>query len=402
MIEASQAAKLPLCMFNNATVRGGAEEHMLGLLERLNRKAFAISLACPPALLELLGNDLPSDVEVLPVSILWPSDIGAMARFASFLRQRSIQIVHSHGFRASVLASPVAFWAGVPAIVETPHIREHWRRGWKSNFAIDRFAGRAVGAYIAVSDANRRYLIQKKRLPAEKIHLIRNGCEIEKFDPGYPPQLAFKRQLGFADSDPVLLVVGRLEAQKGHSVLFAAFRDVLRDFPHARLVCVGEGGLRPALEAELRRLELTGSVRLVGYQSNVQDWLSFAEVCVLPSFFEGLPLVAIECLAAGRAMVATAVDGTPEVVIHEKTGLTVLAGDAAGLAAAIVRLLRDPGLRTRLGAAGRSRVETHFNLSRQVRETETLYRELWQRRTGKRLAGALPAEEPNAAACGGQ
>jgi glycosyltransferase involved in cell wall biosynthesis len=338
----------------------------------------------------------------LPVSILWPNDIGAMARFASFLRKRSIQIVHSHGFRASVLASPIAFWAGVPAVVETPHIREYWRRGWKANFAIDRFAGRSVGAYIAVSDANRRYLIQKKRLPAEKIHLIRNGCEIEKFDPGYPPQLALKRQLGFADSDPVLLVVGRLEAQKGHSVLFAAFRDVLRDFPHARLVCVGEGGLRPALEAELRRLELTGSVRLVGYQSNVQDWLSFAEVCVLPSFFEGLPLVAIECLAAGRAMVATAVDGTPEVVIHEKTGLTVLAGDAEGLAAAIARLLRDPGLRTRLGAAGRSRVETHFNLSRQVRETETLYRELWRRRTGKRLAGALPVEGPNAAASGGQ
>jgi glycosyltransferase involved in cell wall biosynthesis len=402
MIEASQPAKLPLCMFNNATVRGGAEEHMLGLIERLNRNAFAICLACPPALLELLGDDLPSDVEVLPVSILWPNDIGAMARFASFLRKRSIQIVHSHGFRASVLASPIAFWAGVPAVVETPHIREYWRRGWKANFAIDRFAGRSVGAYIAVSDANRRYLIQKKRLPAEKIHLIRNGCEIEKFDPGYPPQLALKRQLGFADSDPVLLVVGRLEAQKGHSVLFAAFRDVLRDFPHARLVCVGEGGLRPALEAELRRLELTGSVRLVGYQSNVQDWLSFAEVCVLPSFFEGLPLVAIECLAAGRAMVATAVDGTPEVVIHEKTGLTVLAGDAEGLAAAIARLLRDPGLRTRLGAAGRSRVETHFNLSRQVRETETLYRELWRRRTGKRLAGALPVEGPNAAASGGQ
>ena len=397
MIEVSQPARLPVCMFTNATVRAGTEEHMLGLMQRLNRDAFAVSLACPPALLELLGNELPSDAEVMPVSILWPRDCRAIARFASFLRNRKIQIVHSHGFRSSVLASPIASWAGVPAVVETPHIREHWRRGWKSNFAIDRFAGRCVGAYIAVSDANRRYLIQKKRLPAEKIHLIRNGCEIEKFDPGYPPQLALKRQLGFADSDPVLLLVGRLEPQKGHTVLFAALKDVLRDFPHARLVCVGEGALRPALEAELQRLELTASVRFVGYQSKVQDWLSFADVCVLPSFFEGLPLTAIECLAAGRAMVATAVDGTPEVVIHEKTGLTVLAGDASGLATAIVRLLRDPGLRTRLGAAGRSRVEAHFNLARQVRETEALYCELWQRRTGMPFSGAS-LEEPKAAA----
>jgi glycosyltransferase involved in cell wall biosynthesis len=389
MSEASQLAKLTVCMVNNATVRAGTEEHMLGLMQRLNRNAFKVCLACPPALLELLGDDLPPDVEVVPVTMLWPSDCRAMASFASFLRDKEIQVVHSHGFRSSVLASPVAYWAGVPAVVETPHIREHWRHGWKANFAIDRFVGRSVGAYIAVSDANRRYLIQKKRLPAEKIHLIRNGCEIEKFDPGYPPQLALKRQLGFADSDPVLLLVGRLEPQKGHSVLFAALKDVLRDLPRARLVCVGDGALRPALEAEIQRLELAASVRFVGYQSNVQDWLSFADVCVLPSFFEGLPLVAIECLAAGRAMVATAVDGTPEVVIHEKTGLTVLAGDASGLAAAIVRLLRDPGLRARLGAAGRSRVETHFNLSRQICETESLYCKLWERRTGMHFAGTF-------------
>jgi glycosyltransferase involved in cell wall biosynthesis len=386
MTEASQLAKLPICMFTNATVRAGTEEHILGLVQRLNRDAFAIFLACPPALVELLGNDLPSKVEVLPVSIFGPSDCQAIVRFASFLRAKKIQIVHSHGFGSSVLASPVACWAGVPAVVETPHIREHWRRGWKSNFAIDRLAGRCVGAYIAVSDANRRYLIEKKRLPAEKIHLIRNGCEIEKFDLCYPPQLALKRQLGFADSDPVLLLIGRLEPQKGHSILFAALKDVLREFPRARLVCVGEGALRPALEAELQQLELSASVRLVGYQSNVRDWFSVADVCVLPSFFEGLPLVAIECLAAGRAMVATAVDGTPEVVIHEKTGLTVPAGDASGLASAIVRLLRDPGLRTRLGAAGRNHVERHFNLSRQVSETEALYCELWRRRTGMRYA----------------
>jgi glycosyltransferase involved in cell wall biosynthesis len=323
---------------------------------------------------------------VLPVSIFDPRDCRAMIRFASFLREKKIQIVHSHGFCSSVLASPIAYWAGISAVVETPHIREHWRRGWRSNYAIDRLAGRCVGAYIAVSDANRRYLIQQKRLPAEKIHLIRNGCEIDKFDPCYPPQLALKRQLGFADSDPVLLLIGRLEPQKGHSVLFAALKDVVREFPRARLVCVGEGALRPALEAELQQLELSACVRLVGYQANVRDWFSITDICVLPSFYEGLPLVALECLASGRAMVASAVDGTPEVVIHEKTGLTVPPGDASKLASAILRLLRDPGLRTQLGSAGRSRVETHFNLARQIRETEALYCELWRRRSGMRSA----------------
>ena len=92
-------------------------------------------------------------------------------------------------------------------------------------------------------------------------------------------------------------------------------------------------------------------------------------------------------------MVATAVDGTPEVIVHEKTGLTVPAGDVPKSAAAIVRLLRDPGLRARLGAAGRSRVEAHFNLSRQVRETEKLYCELWQQRAGMPFDNTLLEKE---------
>ena len=360
MTEASQLARLPVCMFNNATVRAGTEEHMLGLMQRLNRDTFTLSLACPPELLELFGNDLPADVEVLPVSLLYPSDCRAMARFAPFLARKEnpdrafarfsferVGIACRVLVRRSRRRRNSAHSRALAARLEVKFCHRPLR------WALRRRLYRGLGRQPALPDP-------EKRLPAEKIHLIRNGCEIEKFDPCYPPQLALKRQLGFADSDPVLLLIGRLEPQKGHSVLFAALKDVLRDFPQARLVCVGEGALRPALEAEIQQLELTASVRLVGYQSNVQDWFSFADVCVLPSFFEGLPLVAIECLAAGRAMVATAVDGTPEVIIHEKTGLTVQAGDAPGLATAIVRLLRDPGLRKRLGAAGRSRVEDPF------------------------------------------
>jgi glycosyltransferase involved in cell wall biosynthesis len=112
--------------------------------------------------------------------------------------------------------------------------------------------------------------------------------------------------------------------------------------------------------------------------------MSTADVCVLPSFAEGLPLFAIECLAAGRPMVASAVDGTPEIVVDGKTGLTVPPGDAAALAQAIGRLLREPRLAAELGAAGAAWVRQRFTLERQIRETEELYERLWQVKTGKR------------------
>jgi glycosyltransferase involved in cell wall biosynthesis len=395
-------AKISLCMFTNASVRAGAEQHMLDLLLRLDRRRFQLALACPAPLIDLLRPELPAEVECFPVEILRPADLRAIFAFDRFLRQRKIQIVHSHGFHSSLFASPIARWAGVPVVVETPHSREYWRRGWKANYAIDRMVGRCVDAYIAVSHASRRYLVEEKRLPPEKITVIQNGSELERFDPARRAPEGLRAQLDFGPDDPILLLSGRLEPQKGHSVMLRALPAVLAAVPNARLVCVGEGALRASLEAQVRELGLTDAVRMVGYQSNIEDWLALADVCVLPSLFEGLPLVAIESLAAGRPMVASAVDGTPEIVVDGATGLTVPPANPPALAAAIVRLLRDPELRSQFRHAGRLWVEQHFNIFRQVYDTEQFYRQIWEQKTGLVLAtqpelgilAAVPADTP--------
>ena len=261
----------------------------------------------------------------------------------------------------------------MPLIVETPHVREHWRQGLKSRFVVDRFAGRFVDRYIAVSEANRRYLIEEKGLPVQKIVVIHNGCDLGRFDPSHPAPLGLRESLGFDPADPVLLVIGRLEPQKGHRVLLEALPVIRREFPAVRLVCVGEGALRAELERQAAEAGLAGSVRFVGQQPNVPDWLALADVPVLPSFYEGLPLAAIESLAAGKPMVATVVDGTPEVVVDGATGLTVPPGEPVLLARAICRLLGDPLLREKLGRAGREWVVERFSQERQVARTETLY-----------------------------
>lgn len=386
-----------LLYFSNEPVRGGVEEHMLMLLQGLNRKHFRLHLVCHPELVSKLRPDLPDDVHVVPLYLERLYQISAGVRFAQILRERQVDILHSHLFRASLVASPIGRLCGVPLVFETPHVREHWRQGWlKGHFLIDRLAGRSVTHYIAVSKANAQYLIDSKGLPAHKVRVIHNGCDLERFRTSHRPPVDLKKTLGFAGSDPMLVVLARLESQKGHRVLIDAMSAVHAQFPSVRLVCVGAGSLRDELESQVRQAGLNESVRFVGYQSNVADWLALADFVVLPSFYEGLPLVAIESLAAGRAVVASAVDGTPEVVVHEKTGLTVPPGDSPALAAAICRMLHEPELRQRLAENGRRWALENFSVQRFIESTEQLYLAAWQNHLNEGpVATSVASERPS-------
>ncbi|MHB8412008.1 MAG: glycosyltransferase family 4 protein [Candidatus Acidiferrales bacterium] len=382
-----------ICYFSNSDARGGVEEHILTLLRRLDRSLFRPILICAPPCAEKLSRDLPEDVTVFPLSFERPYQIWRAARFGNILRHERVSILHSHLFNASLAASPVGRLCGVPAIIETTHLREGWRHGWiKGTYAIDRVAGRFVDHYVAVSEANARYLIEEKGVPARKVHVIHNGCDLSKFKPGHRVPEGMKKALAFGELDPILLAVGRLEPQKGHRFLLEAHTRVLSEFPNARLVCVGEGALRGELEKQTEALGIQSAVRFVGFQSNVLDWLALADVSVLPSLFEGLPLVAIETLAFGCPMVATAVDGTVEVIVEGKSGLTVPPGNSAKLAEAILRCLRNPERARELALQGRQQVLEHFTQEQQIRKTEELYRQALQQRAKSRKATMSPAQ----------
>lgn len=359
--------------FSNTLARGGAEEHILTLLRGLDRSRFRPGLVCSPEVAEQIRTDLPTDVELTALRLRKPGDLSAAHTLWRLLRERRPEVLHSHLFYSSCFASPIGKLCRVPLVVETPHLREHWRRGLKTSYAVDRAAGRFVDQYIAVSEANRRYLVEEKGLPPHKIVVIHNGRDVTRFTPQHQAPASLRQSLGFEDGDPIVVVVGRLEPQKGHRVLLEALPMVRSEFPRVRVVCVGAGALRAQLEERVVETRLCDAVRFVGQQPNVDDWLALADVTVLPSFYEGLPLSAIESLAAGRPMVATAVDGTPEVVVDGATGLTVPPGDPEKLGRAICRLLGDPLLREKLGLAGREWVLERFGAERQIKRTEALY-----------------------------
>ena len=357
-------------------VRGGVEEVVLALLQRLDPAEFRLALAAPAALLDSFAGDLHGmavDTEAVQADS-WTRrrDVGRLSAFIARVRPH---VVNPHLFRSTMVAAPLAKWHGV-RVVETYHGREGWRGGLlRGGFLPDRTVSRFVDRVIAVSEAARAFLISGKGYAADKIVVVPNGRDLSTFRPGAGRD-ALRKELGLDRVVPLVGVVGRLEAQKGHAYLLEAWPSVAAEFPDARLLVVGDGSLRPRLEARTGELGVGESVIFAGFRADIPRVLDAIDVLVLPSLYEGMPLTAIEASAMGRPVVATAVDGTPEVIREARTGRLVPPADPVALSRAIRSLLRDPLGAQRMGRAGRDFVVDRFDLDRQVASTARVYREL--------------------------
>jgi glycosyltransferase involved in cell wall biosynthesis len=365
---------------------GGAEEHALSILTAISEYGFEPCLAAPAALIAAMEPALTdAGVKCLPLEFSSRLDVLTGARLLRFMRRENIAILHCHLFTASLFGAGVARMAGVGAVLETCHGPEVWRmgKGLRASFWVDRQVGRLVDKYIAVSHAAERHLVENKRVPKNKIRVIHNGRDLDRFAPADARRRAASRAtLGLGD-EPVILTMARLDDQKGHRHLIDALAILAPRRPDLVTLLAGSGPLEHSLRAQCATLGIANRVQFLGYRRDVPELLEAADLVVLPSLYEGLPLVAIEALAAGRPMVATEVDGTPEVVIHEKTGLLVPSANPAALAAAIGRLLDDPALASRLASDGRKFVHENFAVQRQIEQTAAVYSEV----TGVRREG---------------
>jgi glycosyltransferase involved in cell wall biosynthesis len=362
-------------------VRGGVEEVVLALARRLDPTEFRLALAAPAPLLEAFAPDLTGvaiETEAVEAESWRRRD--QIARLSAFIARFKPDIVNAHLFRSTAVAAPLARWHGA-RVVETYHGREGWRRGLLGgSFLPDRLVSRLVDRVIAVSEAARAFLISGKGYDPRKIVVVPNGRDLSVFRPGAGGQ-AVRKELGIDRATPLIGVIGRLEEQKGHVYILEAWPSVLAEFPDARLLLVGDGSLRAALERRAQDLGVTGSVLFAGFRSDVPRVLDALDVLALPSLYEGMPLTAIEASAMAKPVVATAVDGTPEVVRDGRTGRLVPPRDVVALSRALRSVLRDPAAAKRLGSAGRDLVFNRFDLTRQVDATARVYRE---------TAGVLP------------
>jgi glycosyltransferase involved in cell wall biosynthesis len=358
---------------------GGGQVHLLALACGLDKARFDVtvaSMAGGPLETESRKADLP----FLAVPLRKRLSRESIREIARLLRAHEIDILHTHGGVAGLFGRRAAAKAGTPVVVHTLHGIHylHYRNPVLKYLLVldERRLARRTDAVIFVSEADYDRGERWRLVPNSRMRLIRNGVAP---DAGADPESLRRRdelRAALKLTPPVVGAVSRLHRQKGIVHLLAAVPEILRRRPEAKIVIVGGGPLDQEMRRLVARAGLDRHILILGERPDARDLLSLFDIFVLPSLWEGLPLVLIEAASLGKPIVASAIDGVREVLRDGETGLLVPPAKPAELAAAVVRLLEDRDLGAKLGAAARREIPPRFTLERMVGETQNLYLEL--------------------------
>jgi glycosyltransferase involved in cell wall biosynthesis len=296
-----------------------------------------------------------------------------LSDLTSLARARRARILHVHGYAAADFGRLAARRVGA-ALVLHEHFADPRMPAYQA--WADRLLSRYTDRAIAVSGSTRDFLVRERHVPADRVRLIWNGAPLDEF--AHPPagaREAVRTELGLPPGTIAVGTIGRLSEQKGQRDLLDAAALVTRELPDVRFVLVGDGDLRPDLEARAAALGLGDRVVFAGHRADVPAVLAAMDVLCISSTYEGTPLALFEAMAAGKPIVSTAVDGCREVLEDGRTGLLTPPRDPASLARALIRLRTDGDLRRRLGAAAAAE-SARYDIAECVRRIESLYDEV--------------------------
>lgn len=382
MADRGARRRLRVCHVITGFDTGGAERSLMQAVRRLDPARFeSMVVSLRPR------GPLSGEVEGLGVAVAHfgmgrrPGPI-TLARLAAHLRARRVDIAHAYLYDASLAVRAVGRVAGVPVVLTSTRAS----LGYLSPFAwrVDRLTARWCQRIIAVSKTTARFIVDVEGIAAPQVVVIPNGVDVNRFLPA-PPGPA-RGALGLRDEQFVVACVGRLHPHKGHRDLFDALAQARSRI--ANLVCViaGDGPDREFLVQRVRELGLGDVCRFLGVVDKIEAVYSACDVLVLPSHFEGMPNTVLEAMAMRRPVLATAVDGSVELVRPGETGLLVPPRDPPALADGLIALAGDATRRAALGARARAVVEEHHTIERSIGLLEALYEEEWSnamRRRGR-------------------
>lgn len=361
---------------------GGAETKLLELIKKLDRSRFAPAVANvgPGGPLESAFKEL--DCPVHDFRRRHRFDLHPFRQLYRLIRQQRIQVVQTTLFWADFAGTLTAHLAKAPVILSwetVSHEGNQFHHKWHQRAGY-RFAMRFASGVVAVSNEIKTSLMQRRNLPAAKVHVIPYGVDLQRFSANGAMDTA-RHELQLDPQQVVIGVVARLEKVKGHEYFIAALRKVVDRYPNAVAVLIGDGEQRPHLEALMAQHSLQAHLRFLGFRNDVQHLLRAIDLLVLPSISEGLPNVILEAMACGKPVVASNVGGIPEAVRPGQNGLLVAPRDVDGLAQAMEQLVALPEKRRELGQQGRRIVEQEFSLQSQVSRFEQLYESLYRAAT---------------------
>jgi len=306
-------------------------------------------------------------------------DVIALWKIYKILRQGQYDIVHTHSSKPGGLGRIAARLAGVPIIIHTIHgfpFNDFMNPLLRRIFiAAERFLSNLSDRLITVSTLNRKKALDLGFAPSDKLINIYSGINFERFERPINVNEK-KRELGISNGDKVVGMVGRLSKQKAPLDFIQAMNRVLERRRDVQLLLVGDGELKEDTLALSRQLNMDSRLKILGFREDVPELLRLLDVFVLTSWWEGLGRSLTEAMYTARPVVATSVDGVPELVENEKTGLLVQANDIQAIADAILHLLENEREAAALGQNAANRINQAFSADTMVSHLDRLYQDL--------------------------
>ena len=348
----------------------GVKRLFAWMIPRFDRSRYNVSLVSlrKKDLSEETLESLGIDITYLHKSKFDPSALPALMKV---IRRKNIDILHLHGYGATTFGRIAAGLRRIPAIVhEHANLTD---TPWFQKVA-DAILEAETDIAIAVSQSTADFVIKARQIPPDKVKVVYLGVPLDEFSrPRSAEEVASARaELGVAPGEFVVGSVTRLHDSKGNSFLVDAARLVVDRRPGCKVVVIGEGPLRPSLEAQAQQLGLGDRMVFAGFAKDVARVVSAFDISVFPSLWEGTPLTVFEALAMGKPIVATDADGLVDVLTHDRDALIVPRRNAAALADALVALMDDPDRRLRLSAAARV-TSRQYDIATFVAKMERLY-----------------------------
>ncbi|MDP4254163.1 MAG: glycosyltransferase family 4 protein [Bacteroidota bacterium] len=352
---------------------GGGESHLLSLIEHLDRSRFepvVLSFTDGPMIDRLRQMNVPAEV----IYTEKPFDFRVWGRVKKFLQRHAVELVHAHGTRANSNVLWASRSLGIP-VIYTVH---GWSFHQDQHPLVRRI--RVMGEKYLVSHAARNISVSssnqrsgKDRIPSFDSIVINNGIDGRKFDPeGRYPDI--RAELGIPAGATLVLFIARFTAHKQPLSLLEAFAQALPKDPDLHLLMVGEGDQQAMALERVAALGLGDKVHFQAFRQDVPAVLAAADLFVLPSLWEGLPIGLLEAMAMGKAVIATRVDGTSEILQDGVNGSMIETdGLIDNLRKALLALSKDPARRREYGRKAIETVQGKYNAARMTRQIEELY-----------------------------
>ena len=363
--------KLKICHIITRMIVGGAQENtLLTVLDHLNKghEVILITGPSPGPEGELLKNkDIPEFETVINkhlVRNISPiDDILAYSSLKKFLKERKPDVVHTHSSKAGVIGRAAAWSAKVPFVCHTVHGQafHRYEKPWKNYIykSSERWAAKRCHKIYAVAEAMITQCIDAKIAMPEKYKTVYSGMELEDFL-NSKPDCELRKKLKIPDSVPVVVTVARLFEFKGYEYLLEAAKKISAEFPETHFLIVGDGLLMESVRKQAANQGLNFVFAGLVPPSEVCRYIALSDFMIHLSLREGLPRAIVQSLASGKPAIGFDLDGTPEVVIHEKTGFIAEPENSSQVAKFAIKLLEDKEFCIRAGKSGQDLVKEQF------------------------------------------